>query len=237
MSKGLTLDDAKSVILSFAESLNFRIPLDYKVRDSWKELYGVDGTAGGGFHSAESVSERGIVTIAAGNHRSKAALQRTLQHEVLGHYLINTYSPMEKKQIIRNIIASENSPSLSPHWEKVKTIYPDVPISIQAEEVYASIAERIDISPPFQLTTDNVSLNASKGVNDNEIAIEDIENSILTRFSLLKDGKIQQKTFPNTDVHSGPYVGSDLERRVTQWRNNHGMDKEIAKPTEPAPRI
>lgn len=146
MTKGLTREKAKAAIMNFERFLNFKVRLDYKVRDTWKDFYGIDGAGGGGFHSATSPGGRGFITIVAGNHKSTAALQRTLQHEVLGHYLINTYSPAEKRLVIENILASKNSPPLSASWDKVKTIYPDMPLTVQAEEVYASFAERLNIS-------------------------------------------------------------------------------------------
>ena len=121
-------------------------------------LYGTDGLCGGAFHSAESKSDRGFVTIAANNHKSKEAVQRTLQHEILGHYLINTYSPQAKREVIGRIMATQNEPSLEEQWRKVKFAYPDKSLSIQTEELFASIAERIDInkSPktPYTLRKD-----------------------------------------------------------------------------------
>jgi hypothetical protein len=232
VSKGLTQAEAKATIMNFAGFLNFRVPLDYKIRDTWKALYGVDGTGGGGFHSASAPGGRGVVTIAAGNHKSSAALQRTLQHEVLGHFLINTYPPAEKRQIIENIISSENSPHLSANWDKVKTIYPDMPLTVQAEEVYASVAERLDLSRIPSAEEDTCLHNSNR-----LITTADIENSILNRVRDLQAGALEQKTFPDTDIHTGPFISANLERRLAEWRVDHGVDRGPA-PTEPSgPRI
>lgn len=226
MSRGLSRAEVQSIALDFAESLNYKVPLDYRIRDTWKQLYGTDGLCGGAFHSAESKSDRGFVTIAANNHKSKEAVQRTLQHEILGHYLINTYSPQAKREVIGRIMATQNEPSLEEQWRKVKFAYPDKSLSIQTEELFASIAERIDINKSPNISADPLLANSTT------TTFQSIESSIQHRVDMLKEGKLTQQTFPDTDVHSGPFISSNLERRVTEWRSNNPSDHQ---PKPPAP--
>lgn len=226
MSRGLSRAEVQSIALDFVESLNYKVPLDYRIRDTWKQLYGTDGLCGGAFHSAESKSDRGFVTIAANNHKSKEAVQRTLQHEILGHYLINTYNPQEKREAIISIMATQNEPSLEEHWRKVKSAYRDKPLSIKAEELFATIAERVDINKSPNISADPLLANSTK------TTFQSIESSIQHRVAMLKEGKLTQQTFPDTDVHSGPFISSNLERRVTEWRSNNPSDHQ---PKPPAP--
>jgi len=230
MGKGVSKEAAKTIAIDFVNSLNYQVPLDFKIRDSWKELYGVDGIGGGGFHSAVSNNERGIVTVAANNHRSNAAVLRTLQHEILGHYLVNTYTPQEKRAAIAGIMASQNEPSLKEHWQKVNAQYSEMPLSIQAEEVFASIAERVDINPLNHPTKD-LLLTETSSINLNSV-----ESSIQHRVNLLKAGELEQKTFPNTDIHSGPFAGFDLELRATEWKRNHPAPEVQTQSPPQSPR-
>jgi hypothetical protein len=225
MSRGLSRAEVQSIALDFVESLNYKVPLDFRIRDTWKQLYGADGLCGGAFHSAESKSDRGFVTIAANNHKSKEAVQRTLQHEILGHYLINTYSPLAKREVIGRIMASQNEPSLEEQWRKVRFAYPDKPLSIQAEELFASIAERVDINKSPNISADPLLENSTA------LTLQSIETSIQYRANTLKDGNLTQQTFPDTDVHSGPFIGANLERRVTEWRSNNPTDHQSKTPS------
>tara|TARA_R110002049_G_scaffold34563_4_gene112597 strand:- start:2119 stop:2832 length:714 start_codon:yes stop_codon:yes gene_type:complete len=235
MNKGVALNEAKSVVMNFVESLNFKVPLDYKIRETWRELYGVNGTGGGGFHSALSEHDRGLVTISSNNHRSKSALERTLKHEVLGHFLINTYSPQEKRVVIENIIAAEYSQSLSNQWNKVKTIYPDITKSIQAEEVYAGVAEGVDVWAANDKVIEKPLSKRSYLLSGAEVSPSDLENDILSRIADLKNGLLKQQTFPSNDVHSSQFILNNLEHRASEWRDNNHISK--TKPSSPTPSI
>lgn len=226
MSRGLSTAEVQTVALNFVASLNYKVPLDFKIRDTWKEIYGFDSLCGGAFHSAEKPGERGFVTVAAKNHRSPDAVQRTIQHEILGHYLLNTYTPAEKREVIGRIMSTQNEPNLAEQWQKVKHHYPDKNLSIQAEELFAAIAERIDIHKRPKSIGDSL-------LNDSgTVTLDSIESTILHRVKLLKDGLLGQKTYPSTDVHAGPVSGVDLERRLEGWRRDRGIDPT---PTKPGP--
>ncbi|WP_045861805.1 hypothetical protein [Teredinibacter purpureus] len=230
MSKGLSVAEAQAVALSFVESMNYQVPLDYKIRDSWKELYGFDSLCGGAFHSAEGQGDRGFATIAAGNHRSKEALQRTLQHEVLGHYLINTYTPTEKSDVIKKIMdaGQSNEPSLERHWNQVRNQYSEKHPSVQAEEVFALIAERVEVNHNHHFkTTDDI-------LNSPGVTLSGIQSTIQHRIDLLKAGDLEQQTFPSNDVHSQINL-KGFERRAGDWMADH-QRTETPSPT-PSPRL
>ncbi|MFA0809339.1 hypothetical protein [Microbulbifer epialgicus] len=232
MNKGLTEGEAKSIIMNFAGLLNFKTPLDYRVRASWKELYGIDGTGGGGYHSAKAPGERGIIAIAAGNHKSATALKKTLQHEVLGHFLINTYSPTEKRQVLENIILSQESPSLMGSWNRVRALYPEMSISMQAEEVYARVSEHLNLSKKPIFHEDPCLKKECQ-----PLTLNDLENSILNRICDLKEGLLEQKTFPDNDVHKGVFISSSLEKKLERWRSDHGVVNDDPSPPGTGPRI
>lgn len=222
MAKGLSVGQAQAVAMDFAESMNFRVPLDFKIRDTWKEIYGFDSTYGGAYHSAPSEGARGFVTIAAGNHQAADALQRTLQHEILGHFLINTYTPAEKQDAITKIMEADhrNEPSLAGHWDKAKALYPDKPRSVQAEEVFAMIAERTQINHDHHFKMSDQILGKT------QITLQDIENTIQHRVDLLKSGELEQKTFPDTDVHSRMNTDGGFERRVSEWMGSQSSPRQ-----------
>ncbi len=84
---------------------------------------------------------RPSVLVNAASTRDGADARRTLRHEILGHFGLNTFTPADKRQILDTIMAAQGEGALAPFWERVRRQYADKSEPIQAEEAFALAAE------------------------------------------------------------------------------------------------
>ncbi|RMN37434.1 putative DNA primase, partial [Pseudomonas cannabina] len=143
----LTIDHAKKLVIEFCATYPVASTISYKIRETQEELYGPQatreaaGTILGSFRPG-----RGRAEFAISNFRDEDHFRRTLRHEVLGHYGINTFNPAEKRAVLEGVIQSRNDPGMAALWAEVARIYPQLTDSMKAEEVFAFACERI-VSP------------------------------------------------------------------------------------------
>lgn len=139
---GISVSEAQRTVDAFMARYQGNIPLNVRVAATQEELYGPQATAAnvgrlkGGYHPA-----KGVMTVVAGNARGVRDIQRTLRHEILGHYGLNTFTAEEKRVLLDRILETQDAPSLAPVWETVRRNYADSPLDVQAEEVFAHVAE------------------------------------------------------------------------------------------------
>ncbi|ATV21236.1 LPD7 domain-containing protein [Pseudomonas syringae] len=143
----LTIDHAKKLVIEFCATYPVASTISYKIRETQEELYGPQatreaaGTILGSFRPG-----RGRAEFAISNFRDEDHFRRTLRHEILGHYGINTFNPAEKRAVLEGVIQSRNDPGMAALWAEVARIYPQLTDSMKAEEVFAFACERI-VSP------------------------------------------------------------------------------------------
>lgn len=141
----LSIDDAKALVIDFCATYPVASSLGYKLRETQEELYGphatreAAGTILGSFHPGG-----GRVLFATSNFGSDEEFKRSLRHEVLGHFGINTFNPAEKRAVLDGIIEARNEPSTAGIWAKVDQLYPGISDSRKAEEVFAFACEDIE---------------------------------------------------------------------------------------------
>ncbi|WP_075882084.1 LPD38 domain-containing protein [Vreelandella massiliensis] len=139
---GVKVDEARSAVDEFIRDYNGNLPLEVRVGATQEELYGPQATVErvgrlkGAYHPS-----RDVMTVVASNATNKRDIQRTLRHEVLGHYGLNTFTQREKRALLDRILETQNVRSMAKVWEEVRRNYADAPLDIQAEEVFAHIAE------------------------------------------------------------------------------------------------
>ncbi|PUA41477.1 hypothetical protein C5U62_31400 [Pseudomonas protegens] len=93
------------------------------------------------------------ICVVASQSRDPATLHRCVKHEGLGHYGINTFSPDEKRLLLGAIVNSRDESSavetpfidkvhtLKDLWRAVESTYPENSPQMNAEEVFAFVAE------------------------------------------------------------------------------------------------
>ena len=141
----LSIDDAKALVIDFCATYPVASSLGYKLRETQEELYGphatreAAGTILGSFHPGG-----GRVLFATSNFGSDEEFKRSLRHEVLGHFGINTFNPAEKRAVLDGIVGARNEPSMAGIWAKVDQLYPGISDSRKAEEVFSFACEDIE---------------------------------------------------------------------------------------------
>ncbi|WP_232922999.1 LPD7 domain-containing protein [Pseudomonas amygdali] len=143
----LTIDHAKKLVIEFCATYPVASTISYKIRETQEELYGPQATReAAGIILGSFRPGRGRAEFAISNFRDEDHFRRTLRHEILGHYGINTFNPAEKRAVLEGVIQSRNDPGMAALWAEVARIYPQLTDSMKAEEVFAFACERI-VSP------------------------------------------------------------------------------------------
>lgn len=137
----LTLDEAIAAAERFLADYNGHIELSYRIRKTQDELYGPGSIAKIGVVKGAYHPGRGLFTLTADHLSSVADTVETLRHELLGHYGLDTFAPADKQALLDKILASKDDPTLKVVWSEISRLYSDKSDSVQAEEVFARLAE------------------------------------------------------------------------------------------------
>ena len=136
----MTVDEAKSIINAFYSAYPGLQKVDVYLRHSQEEIWPHAPTESGKILGAY-FPKKGFVAIAATNADTEADLRRTLRHELLGHYGLNTLSRREKRNLLNGILKAKHEPSLRDAWEKIDRAYPKAPPYVKAEELFCLIVD------------------------------------------------------------------------------------------------
>ncbi|EGU31299.1 zeta toxin family protein [Vibrio ichthyoenteri ATCC 700023] len=160
MDKSVTLDEMREAVIFVYNECGRNLPLEFKIRETPEEIFGYERVADNPeayqFEGAY-FPRRGLVVFTCANvlypcgsqegHGENSERQgytkalEVVRHEVLGHYALNTCSDEKKLNILSKIIECKNEPSLKSTWAYVEKHYSGKSQLIQAEEVFAFIAE------------------------------------------------------------------------------------------------
>jgi putative DNA primase/helicase len=139
----LTIERAHALVIEFCAAYPVASTLGYQIRETQEELYGQQvtqeaaGTMLGSFHPRER-----IVAFAVANFGSDDEFKRSLRHEILGHFGINTFNPGEKRALLDAIMTARSVPSVVPLWQHVDRNYLSISDIRKAEEVFALPVKR-----------------------------------------------------------------------------------------------
>lgn len=201
--RGVAVGEAQRVVDDFMSRYQGNIPLQVRVAATQEELYGPRasiakvGRLKGAYHPA-----RGVMTIVAGNANGVRDIQRTLRHEILGHYGLNTFTPTEKRALLDRLLETQRSPSLAAVWDTVRRNYPDAPLDIQAEEIFAHVAEveRTTLGQAWDrvLTGLQRAVRAA-GLSRGPLRLAELHELARQIGEGVRTGRRAQQTFPATD--------------------------------------
>lgn len=212
---GLSVKEAQRLAEEFLAEYNGNIAVEVFIRSTQEEFYGPEataekiGTIEGAYHGG-----RATISIAASNIRDKAALQRTMRHELLGHYGLNTFKPSEKRAILDSILETRQEPSLKTIWERVDRDYADRPELHKAEEVFAFVAEQE--RGPLGRAWDKVLSAFQKalrraGLSDSPLTQTELRHEAHLVAEGIRNGSRQQQNFPKTDFDQFRIVSNVAE--------------------------
>ncbi len=140
---------AQELVIEFCRDYPAASKIQYMIRDKQEDLFyesaNIENATierAGRIYGAYFPARR-LAAFAASNFRNEAHFRRTLRHELIGHFGINTFSEGEKRGLLAAIEASKSEPSIKPIWDKVDRNYPQLTDSQKAEEVYAFVCETV----------------------------------------------------------------------------------------------
>ncbi|QHQ15787.1 hypothetical protein GMW39_07805 [Pectobacterium parmentieri] len=139
---------------------------------------------------------------------ARGEIRRTLRHEVLGHYGLNTFKPADKKLVLDALLQTRQDPKFRSLWEQVEQNYSDKQESFQAEEVFAHAAElergergsrtRRRVIPASVLHAFQMALRHS-GLVKGPMKISELYDAVDAVADGIRNGRRKQQTFPKTD--------------------------------------
>lgn len=143
MSDRLSVRDVQDLVTSFCREYPVVAKwVQFKIRETQEETFGNDARPEkAGRISGAYFPQRRIAAFAAATFRNQADVRRSLRHEIVGHFGLNTFSGEEKRRILNALIASRNARRIDRLWDAVTTDYPHLDQMGQAEEVYALACE------------------------------------------------------------------------------------------------
>lgn len=197
----LSIDAAKALVIEFCGTYPVASTIKYKLRETQEELYGpqasreATGTILAAFHP-----RRGQADFATANFRDEDHFRRTLKHEILGHFGINTFSPIEKRALLDGIIAARNEPSLAALWGKISQLYPEGSASLKAEEVFAFACEEIDPQTRINATAGSQSFKETCIERSRPMQIHDLRHITTMVAEGLHHRRRAQQNFPASDM-------------------------------------
>ena len=199
----LTVGQVDKIVDEFREKYNGNIPLRITTYDKQEDLYPGKSWESIGFKiEGGYYPTRGLVVLFAANFHSEEAVARTIRHEVLGHYGLNTFKPDEKRDLLDRILETRQEPTLNRIWQHVDKQYAGQTELLKAEEVFAFVAE--DERTFAEKGWDKVRASFQKalrasGLSDRPLTLPELREEARQVAKGIQLGLRQQQTFPASD--------------------------------------
>ena len=204
-NRGLSVELVQHVVDRFLDNYNGNIQLRAIVVAKQEDIYGpelsrekIGVRIDGAYHPKNA-----FFTIIASNMGDEGAVLRTLRHELLGHYGLNTFNPEEKRALLDRVLETRNEPTLSHIWADVDKNYHDRSELHRAEEVFAFVAEeeRTFLGKAWDKTRAALQqiLKATGLVDDKSLSIHELRVEALAVANGIRSGERHQQTFPKDD--------------------------------------
>lgn len=194
----LTIDEVKDFIYEYVKQYSVARTLQFRIREDAADLYGAN------IYEHFDIIKAAYEPYAAPNHDDYVGridivtstatdltdLIKSLNHEIIGHYGLNTFTPEEKKLLLDSIISSKSE--LTDLWDYVEYHYQDSPLYLQAEEVFCLVAENIQPEMHRKQGQHAFTLNP--------LTRESLDSLVLATAEGIAFGTRVQRTFPIDDV-------------------------------------
>lgn len=211
---GMSVEDVQALVDEFRQDYRGNIPLEFEIYPTQEAAYGprakrsvYGSTIKGGYHSQPYTNERGEqrvgrIVLAAASLREHQDGRRTLRHEILGHWGLNTFTPDAKRSLLVALTKAKSDKHIGPLWESVKGLYPSLDELKQAEEVFAMAAERKQ--PLVGQAWAKIMSTAHKllrktGLIKSPITGAELQDTINAIARGIRRGELEQQIFPRTD--------------------------------------
>ncbi|RMO81152.1 DNA primase TraC [Pseudomonas syringae pv. philadelphi] len=196
----LTIDHAKKLVIEFCATYPVASTISYKIRETQEELYGPQATREAAGTILGSFHPRGRRAVfATANFSKDEEFTRSLRHEILGHFGINTFNPSEKRAVLNALIDARTEPSTAALWTKVDQLYPGISDLRKAEEVFAFACEEINPDAHANTLEGARSFRETCIDRSRPMQISDLINLTSMVAEGLHDRSRSQQNFPASD--------------------------------------
>ena len=226
-ARGVSRVVAEPIRAKLQKELGDRLGVNIKLYDSPDQVFREDANlpanTKGFYHSGANTI--GVFVRALDSVRD---LEETLNHELHGHFGLNTLTPNQKFDLLTTIARSLDNPWVNKAFKKVKTDQPhlannDIKV---AEEVFARAAEKIDAfwSKVFDAIVSKIApvLRAAK-LLEGKTSMAEIRQRAREIAKGIRSGESAQQTFPKdsqTQFSGGfnNFIDSEVKPRIqSSW--------------------
>jgi hypothetical protein len=203
--QGISVDAAQRVVDDFRSAYRGNIPVEFRVVNTLEDAYGPGATERAGRASGAFHPRSRILVLAAANLRDAPEAARTIRHEILGHYGLNTLDPADKRAVLESILSHRTratSFALRGLWKDIDARYDDKPELVRAEEVFALAAEREQgaLGKAWDEIVSAVIRGLRKiGLVRGAISLAEIRQLVRRIGDGIRNGTAKQQTFPESD--------------------------------------
>lgn len=217
----ITNEQVKSEFLKFYVEYNGKIQLESVIiRNTPEELYGQDFAIRAGLENESKpvIFCGGYLPASRSIHlfssafRDEKAVRRTIAHELLGHYGINTYTATEKRNLLERISAAREELSMQAIWKDVDLLYAQKSELYKAEEVFCFVAEH-EHKFTSEEANNSSALHTLSLLTLRDLALETYKVSVG-----IQSGIRAQKIFPESNDNQFHLLNAE---NVTQETENH----------------
>lgn len=220
MSHGLSYDEADKIIVAFYNEFSALLKISYILGKDEEEVFGYDHAEENpkyGFRTPGAYyPKEACIRIAASANSSEEDLRKTLRHELLGHFGLNTFIGNEKRSILDSILRFKGSGKEPEKWQYLSELYPGADRDRLAEEYFAQICEDLETAGPPLPQPILEKITTTKNHIPSQRELVGLANYIRQGF---RDNTLFQKNFPkgNNDSFrffsfSSLYLGEELPR-------------------------
>ncbi|RMV37327.1 hypothetical protein ALP12_200055 [Pseudomonas savastanoi pv. phaseolicola] len=226
----LTIDHAKKLVIEFCATYPVASTISYKIRETQEELYGPQATREAAGTILGSFHPRGRRAVfATANFSKDEEFTRSLRHEILGHFGINTFNPSEKRAVLNALIDARTEPSTAALWTKVDQLYPGISDLRKAEEVFAFACEEIDPDAHANTLEGARSFRETCIDRSRPMQISDLINLTSMVAEGLHDRSRSQQNFPASDNAQFKIETAPRTSEYTVWLAVPPDDRDKAR--------
>ena len=222
-AKGMPVEEVQRIADEFIAGLN-GIQVQARIAQSQDEIYNPETLSKGLVIKGAYHNKQGLFTLVADNLKDTKDVIRTLQHEILGHYGLDTISAEDRSAIL-SAIAKSKTGGLKPLWDRIKgdSFYSKKTELEQAEEVLAHAAEDIS-GGAMQAIIDAIRSVLTKalrkiGLIRNAVTTAELRQFIREMAKGIRAGQGRQSKAGDAALYSASSE-SILKQKMSQWSRN-----------------
>ncbi|MGP5424741.1 hypothetical protein [Pseudomonas helleri] len=226
----LTIERAKALVVEFCATYPVSSTIGFKIRETQEELYGPQatretaGTILGSFHPR---GRRAL--FATANFDTDEKFRRSLRHEILGHFGINTFKPEEKRAILEVIIEARTAPDVMPLWQEVDELYVGISELRKAEVLFAFACEVIDPDKRADYAAALDSFQQVFRTRARPMQMRDLISVTAMVAEGLHDRSRSQQIFPETDSDQFRHSAAEAVGNSASATILAGLDQDLGE--------